>query len=379
MMYVFWISIIGILYVYFAYTFLLKIFLPFINVKDKNSEDRTAIVPCVSVIVAAYNEQEVIGERVKNLLKLDYPKEKLEIIIASDGSTDKTVAEASLFENVKILDFKENRGRSAVHNDAAEAASGEILIFTDACTKFDKDFLKHIIKDFENPKVGCVSGRIIFADIDQPIAESENLYWRWEITLRKLETKIGIFASGTGACICVRKTLFKTLDLREDIDDSMPLYVAMDSYSVVFEDKALAYDIPNASVDNEIKARIRMTAKGVIGYIKRWGVKGVALHPVISWSVISHKLMRWLTPFFMLGAFWGNLSVVNEGIFYYAVFVGQSAFYIAASIGFFGELFKKSIPIASTIFSFCVANLGMGIGVIKGITGNVPTAYQTLE
>ena len=380
---IFLFSFLVLFYTWFIYPFLLfllgRLFYKR-NIYLSQAYDKKYI-PFISIIIAAYNEEKVINKRIENLLQQDYPKDKLEIIVASDGSMDKTVEIAKQFEKhgIKVLDFKQNRGRAAVHNDAAKVAKGEILIFTDAGTEFEKNFIKEIIREFEIPNIGCVSGRLIFKTNQTSISTSEGLYWKIETKIRELENKLGIFASGTGACLAIRKRLFSVLDSREDIDDSLPLHVIMSGYKVFFSQSALAYDIANSSIRSEIKARSRMTAKGITGIIKRWGIKGWIKHPFVSWGLLSHKILRWFTPFFIVGLFISNIFLLNKSWFYKFAFVGQIIFYILAILGFIGELFKKSIPIASIIFSFCIANIGMGIGVIKGLLGKAPAAYKMEE
>ena len=149
----FWISLISLIYVYFGYLGFLKLISIVKKVRTCDTAVYNDCLPIVSVIVAAYNEEKSIGRRVKNLLEQDYPEKRIEIIVASDGSTDKTVEIAKQYEGVKVLDFKENKGRAAVQNDAVKLAKGDILVFTDATTEFEKSFIKKMVKEFENPSI----------------------------------------------------------------------------------------------------------------------------------------------------------------------------------------------------------------------------------
>lgn len=334
-------------------------------------------IPTVSIIIAAYNEEKNIEKRIRNILEQDYPTDKIEIIVASDGSTDRTVENAKQYGKygVKILDFKQNRGRAEVQNDAVKEAKGEIIFFTDAETEFEENFLKNIVKYFSE-NVGCVVGNLIYRSQKSSISQSEGLYFKFEKKIRELESELGILATASGACMAVRRCLWKDLTPIDDSDFTTPLDVILQGYRVVFAKDAIAYDIPPSSVKGELKARIRQTSKNFIGTLKRWGMKGWIKHPFVSWGMLSHKILRWFTPFFMLGAFISNIFLLNKGYFYKLIFTGQVAFYILAIFGLIGELFKKRIPIASTIFSFCIANMGMGIGVIKGLIGKAPTSYK---
>jgi cellulose synthase/poly-beta-1,6-N-acetylglucosamine synthase-like glycosyltransferase len=380
-------SLLLLLYTYLGYHLLLNLLVAF---KSKYSEQPKQpnniyldnyYFPGISIIIAAYNEEKNIAKRIENLLKQDYPQSKLEIIVASDGSTDKTIEIAKQYKKygVKVLDFKQNRGRAAIQNDALKKSIGEIVIFTDAETEFKKNFIKKIISYFSNNNIGCVVGNLIYKTKGTSISESEGLYWKFEKKLRELESKLGILATATGACMAVRRNLWRDLTPIDDSDFTTPLDVILQGYRVVYAPDAIAYDVPPSSITGELRARIRQTAKNLVGTLKRWGWRGWVKHPFVSWGLLSHKILRWLTPFFMLGAFISNIFLLEEGLFYQLTFIAQAVFYLTAFIGLIGELVKKRIPIASTIFSFCVANIGMGIGVIKGLIGKAPAAYKMTE
>jgi len=246
-------------------------------------------------------------------------------------------------------------------------------------TEFEKSFLRKIVKYFSDKKVGCVVGNLIYKVEDSPISQSEGLYFKFEKKIRELESKLGILATATGACMAVRKNLWKDLTPIDDSDFTTPLDIILQGYKVVYAPDAIAYDIPPSSVKGELKARIRQTSKNLVGTLKRWGWRGWIKHPFVSWGLLSHKILRWFTPFFMIGAFISNLFILDKGIFYQLTFAGQVIFYLIAVFGMGGELFKIRIPIASTIFSFCIANIGMGIGVIKGLLGKAPAAFKMEE
>ncbi len=378
--FIFWLSVSMISYIYVGYYLILHILLKFVPSGEKAGLN-TEYFSQVSIIVAAYNEEMVIKRRIKNLLELNYPKDKVEIIIASDGSTDKTADIAKQYQDkgVIVLDFKTNRGRAAVHNDSAKVAKGNIIVFTDATTNFDKNFLQEVVKFFIEEKVGCVVGKLQYKTKESSISKSEGLYWRFEIVLREIESKLDLLATGSGACIAVRKNLFKHLSPIDDVDFTTPLDVILQGHKIVFAKDAVAYDTPPHSVGGELEARIRMTSKNFIGTLRRWGLKGWIRYPLVSWSLLSHKILRWLTPFFMVSVLITNVFLLNERWVYRLTFAGQIAFYSVALVGFIGELSGKRIPLASTIFSFCVGNLGMGIGVIKGLLGKAPASYKMLE
>lgn len=373
----FYASLFSLIYIYFGYYALLRVFNYFVGSKEYRPPGNISR-PLISILISAYNEEAKIKTRIHNILKSNYPCEKIEIVIASDGSTDNTVQIARQVKksNISILDFSHNRGRAMIQNDGVQESRGDIIVFTDATTEFTPNFLDYIAMAFSVEEVGCVVGNLYYKTRGDTISESEGAYWRYEKKLRELENSLGILATATGACMAVKKELWRNLAPEDDCDFTTPLDVILQGKRVVFVSEAIAYDVPPSSIKREIKVRIRQTSKNLAGTLRRWGWKGWIKHPIISWALLSHKILRWLTPFFMIGSFLSNLYLLNDGIVYQITFAGQIVFYTLAILGLVGELLKRRIVFASTIFSFCVANIGMGIGVIKGLLGRAPAAFK---
>jgi biofilm PGA synthesis N-glycosyltransferase PgaC len=376
--YIFWISISLISYTWIGYFLLLNFIAVFTRNKVKIKNENN-LYPFISVIVAAYNEEKVVEKRIRNLLNLDYPKDKIEIIIASDGSTDQTVVIAKRYEKqgVMVLDFKENRGRADVHNDSVKIANGKIVVFTDADSSFEKDFVKKIVLSFSDPEVGCVVGNLIYKSKGSCIAERESFYYNSvESKLKDLENKIGILANGTGACMAIRKGLFKPLTPVDDVDTATVVDIVLQGYRAVFAKDAIAYDLPPNSVKSELSYRIRGTSKTIMSLLRRTGLKGWFKNPILSWSILSHRVFRYFTPYFIAVTLILNLFLLGKSILYQIFFFLQIVFYLLVTIGWIGEYAKKRIPVASTAFSFGLAMFGMMLGVAKGITGKAPASYK---
>lgn len=375
---IFW-GAIGIsVYTYLFYPLILHFIARLIKPK-KVKVEIYPYVTTVTIIIAAYDKEKAIEKRIQNLLSLCYPKDKVEIIVASDGSTDRTVEKTRQFEEygVKTLEFFKNRGRAAVHNDSLKIAKSDIVIFTDADTTFEKDFISKVISPFSDPNVGCVVGNLIYKSKGGCIAEMESLYYnKWELNLKELESKLGILANGTGACMAIRKKLFKWLDPTDDIDTTTVIDIVFQGYRVVFAKDAIAYDIPPHSIKSEFDYRIRGTSQTLMILLRRIPIKRYFRRPLLSWSLLSHRILRYLTPYFMTTILISNIFLLKEGLLYQIFFGMQVFFYIFAIFGWLGEYSKIKISIASTAFSFCVAMLGIMIGVAKGITGKAPASYK---
>ncbi len=379
---IFWASFLLLFYTYVGYYILLWILIRIVRFKDnlQYKYEHENFFPSITIIVAVYNEQEVISKRIKNLLQIDYPKEMMEIIIASDGSTDGTVEKAKRFANqgVKVLDFKENRGKASVHNDSISVAKGEIIVLTDADSEFKKDFVKKIVLPFSDPKVGCAVGNLVYRSHGSYVADAESLYYnKLELRLKDLENKLGILANGTGACMAIRKKLFKPLTPVDDTDTATVIDIILQGYRVVFVKDAIAYDIPPHSLRSELQVKIRGVSKTLMSISRRMNLKEWYKHPFLIWNLLSHRIFRYLTPYFMVAAFILNLCLLKEGLLYQIIFITQIAFYSLIVLGLVGECFRKGIPIASVAFSFSVALLGMMVGVAVAIMGKAPTSHKT--
>jgi len=375
---IFWGSVVLLLYVYAGYFLLLQLAVALKRATTRQVSPHTVAdeLPDVSVIIAAHNEERVIGQRIENLLASGYPLDKLEIIVASDGSTDATIAESRQVNNhrVRVFNF-ERRGKALTHNRAVEKAKGEIIIFTDAEGSFDPSFILQTVECFRDPSVGCVTGNLFFQSEGDTISHSLDLYWELEKRVFGLESDLGILAAASGTCMAARKTLWRPLASTDDADFCTPLDVVLQDYRVVFAKAAVAYDVPWTSLKGEFKSRIRMTSQAFFGILARWGLRGWIRHPLVSFGLLSHKFLRWVSPFFMLSVFASNIYLLKQGSFWKLVFVLQLVFYATALVGGLGERLRVRIPIASTIFSFCVANLGMALGVFKGMMGRAPASF----
>ncbi len=373
---IFWVSVVALAYAYFGYYLVLSIL-----VRTSKKRAITAVdtfAPTVTILVPAYNEERVIEHRIRNLLDLDYPAEKLEMVIGSDGSLDRTVTKAKQFaaQGVQVREFQKNRGRADVHNDLVKSARGDIVIFTDADSSFEKDFVKEITRPFSDATVGCVVGRLIYESKSTTISEAEALYYnRLEFGLKEAESKLGVLANGTGACMAIRKKLFKSLTPVDDVDTATVIDVILQGYSVVFAKQAVAYDAPPKSVSGELRYRARATSKTIRSVMGRMGFRGWLKRPTAAWSILSHRGIRYLTPFFMMAMFIANLFLLGNGAVYQLMLAAQTAFYALAVAGWIAESTQRKIPIASVAFGFGVAMLGILLGVSRVIINRVPSTY----
>jgi cellulose synthase/poly-beta-1,6-N-acetylglucosamine synthase-like glycosyltransferase len=340
---------------------------------------RGEINPNVTLIIIVHNEEKVIKKRIKDALALDYPREKLEIIVASDGATDKTdvIVESMSKEDNRIKLFKtEGGGKSFTQNKVIPYAKGEIIVLTDAQTMFHKDAVKSLTHNFADKAVGCVSGRLMIKNEDNSISEGHSFYWKYEIFLRSLESKVGTFHTATGSIMAFRKSLFRPFEVEYGDDCIIPLDIIAQGYRVIHEDNAVAYDTFPSTIERELKTRIRMTLRNITGTFSKFHLLNPFRFPLISVSILSHKIFRWLTPYFMIVLFISNYLLLKESSFYKITLYCQLIFYFFGVVGFVAERNSYRIPIASQAFSFLLANIGFFFGVLKALFGQKIVAYR---
>lgn len=351
--------------------------------KGKNDAKWNQRKKLLSVIIAAHNEENVIEKRINSILSQMPVDFDLEIIVMSDHSSDKTVILVNNIstkdQRVKIYEVASVKGRAAAHNQAVQYANGSILVFTDADTDFCSDFLDAIGHAYDNPKVGFASGELFWReDANSETGNNVSLYWRFEIWLRRMESRLGILATGTGACCSVRKELFAQLPLTSDVDFATPIDVVLQGYIAVIIGEAKAFDNAATSVIGEFTSRSRMTAKNFHGTLKHFGWKGMVAKPFVGIAIFFHKICRWLTPFFtiIIMGIGTSLSVLPNTNLLIILFVSLG--WVSISIALIGSL-NPRLPVAGSLWLFMVVNAAFANGVLKAIFNRVPVQYEKTQ
>lgn len=376
---VFVFSLLFVSYVWLIYPLVLLGLSRILPGKRRGAGGERTELPSITVVIAVHNEAESIGQRIKNIFSNGYPAHLLNVVVASDGSTDATadvVQHLTQHYAVKYIEQVPQKGRAAAHNLAFPECTGNVLLFTDADTHFEPGVIAKFGEEFCDESVGFASGNLFYRNENASgVAQSAGLYWRFERILRRLEDDLGLFVFGSGACCAVRRFLFRLLPPTGDVDFTTPLDVALQNHRCIHLDDVIAWDDLPASKEKELRARIRMTSKNLYGTVTRWGLKGIIRHPALSWVIASHKIGRWFTPFGMIGLIISNIFILSAGVGYDLFFVGQILFYLIAFCGYF----RLPIPLAAQAYSFCLANLGFLVGVLKALVGRVPSAYVPIS
>jgi cellulose synthase/poly-beta-1,6-N-acetylglucosamine synthase-like glycosyltransferase len=332
----------------------------------------------VSIIIAVHNEEEKIAAKLVDCTNLDYPPDHLEILVVSDHSIDRTEEIVSDFaerdSRIRLLAGEGRLGKSDAQNLAVESATGEFFFFTDADTRMQPDTLKLVMENFSDKDVGLVTANIYLGQPGSAVAEGQGIYWRFELFLRKLESELGILATGSGQLLLMRRELYRPLPVMYGDDCVLPLDVRLQGYRVVQDARVIVYDTMPHSISGELRARVRMTARNWSGTLARPGILNPFHFPLTSWALISHKLLRWLTPFFLAVLLVANLLLAVRGQCV-ALCALQIAFYLSACIGWLRARNGEPAWIFGYPFAFCLANVGFFLGIVKVLRGQKIVSY----
>lgn len=290
--------------------------------------------PTVSVLVAAHNEERFIAEKVHNTLALLYPADRLEVVVASDGSVDGTAEAVRAIQDsrLRLFDYAERRGKSAVLNSAIPELAGEIVVLSDANTLFEPEALSRLLRWFRDPTVNTVCGRLIL--VDPATGQNvDSLYWRYETFLKKKEARLGALLGANGAIYAIRRDRYVPIPNNTIVDDFViPLLSKLEHGGrIVYDETAVATEETPAEIGSEFRRRARIGTGGYQSLALLWRL----LHPRYGWTAFaffSHKVLRWIAPFLLIGAFVANLFLLDRP-FYRWTMGAQIAFYVMSFIG----------------------------------------------
>ena len=292
-------------------------------------------LPKVSLIIAAYNEEQVIEKKIKNSLALDYPEDRFEIIIVSDGSDDEThnIAKSFKDEGVVAIHSPPREGKSSALNRGVAQASGDIIVFSDANNDFSSSAIFELIKFFKDDSIGGVCGlKHIYDSSDRESSEGDSLYWRYESAIKMAESKLGSITTADGEIFAVRKALYSPIG-KDVINDDAEITFSLikNNFRVIYEPKAVSSELASIDVVDDYHVKVRMVAGG-FQTIQRWKSHIFPPTSQFSWMFISHKILRWVVPEMLLLCLICNLFLLDS-FFYQLLFGLQVTFYTLAAYG----------------------------------------------
>ena len=322
---------------------------------------RASILPSVSVLVSAHDEEERIDARLQNLLALDYPRQRIEILLGSDGSTDTTVARARRYSDVTVVDFPQRRGKPAVLNDLARLAHGEVLVLGDVRQRYEPDTVRALVAPLAAPDVGGVSGELILTEREDEgaVGRGVGVYWRYEKFIRSQESRLDSTVGVTGAVYAVRRALFEPLPADAILDDVLlPMRIVRRGYRVVFEPAARAYDSAAASSREEFTRKVRTIAGNFQLFAReRWLLS--PFHNRLWAQTVSHKMLRLASPLLLLVAFAANIALLDVAMYRWTL-AAQVLFY-AAALGGYLLRDARRVPVLTVPYVFCLLNYATAV------------------
>jgi cellulose synthase/poly-beta-1,6-N-acetylglucosamine synthase-like glycosyltransferase len=372
-------SLLVIFYSYFGYPALLYLISRFYHRQRIVDEQNR---PFISMVISAFNEQETLPKKIENCHQLDYPNAKLEILIGSDGSDDKTdeILNASEDNVIQPFIFKTRRGKAGVVNELVARARGTIIVFSDANTIYDPNALKHMMKHFTDKNVGGVCGRLCLTNPDQKSSgQGESLYWKYETQVKKWEGCIRTVIGANGAIYAIRKNLYTPLSTRKILVDDfvISLKVVQAGYDVIFDNEAVAFETTSPRIRGEFKRKIRI---GVSNFNSIAELKSL-LNPSRGFAAFgfwSHKIIRWFIPFFFLSAFISNLFLLHATLFKITMAL-QVMFYLLAGLGCYLDMRTQCPKLLLIPYYLCAVNLGLLLGFFKFLRGSQKLTWGRVE
>ncbi len=323
--------------------------------------------PMVSLIIPAHNEESVLQEKLENSLAIDYPSEKLEILVASDGSIDRTAEIAASFadQGVQLLDMQPRRGKASVLNDAAAAAQGDLLFMCDANVMFAPKALKNLAGWFTDEQVGAATGVVELASEESNFGHGESFYYQLERAIQVAESRIGSMMGVDGGMYVMRKSLFRPIPADSLLDDfAISMQVLRQGRRIVFDPDAHANECGTPKAIQEFRRRVRMAA-GVVQVLAR-GHFPSPRNPILFWQFLSHKLVRWLGPVWLPALLVANWMLWSQGWFYQFCLVAQLLTYAVAGIGALSVRLRDRRWIAIP-FYFVLSQVAMAVGLVRGV------------
>jgi cellulose synthase/poly-beta-1,6-N-acetylglucosamine synthase-like glycosyltransferase len=368
---IFWVAVGLIVYAHLGYPLLLRALVALFGERGSRS-DASGELPRTSLIIPAHDEELVIERKVANARALDYPAELLEVIIASDGSSDRTVELARAAGADQVLELPRG-GKVAALNAAVHGAAGEILAFSDANSYWRPDALRRLVDRFADRRVGYACGQVRFEGGEG--GNQEGLYWRYEMAVRSMETRLAGITAGNGGIYAVRREAYIELDPSRGQDIGFPFELTKRGWRAVYEPSAIAEERMAPTVEGEFRRKRRMMW-GLWDVMLRWGM----LHPrgyglAYALEIYSHRLLRYLTPWLHLVALIVNVPLLSHGWVYVVTMALQLALLAAAALGRFIPAWPLRIA-----YYYVTVTASIAVGLWDRLrAGAVPVGWEKVE
>lgn len=375
---VFWLSAASLVYTYAGYP-LLVFFVSKVRRREVHCKD---ITPTVSVVITAYNEERHLAEKLENTLGLDYPRELLEIIVASDCSTDLTDEIATRFapRGVKLLRQAVRLGKTAAQNAAVEIARGEIILFSDATSDYRANVVRKLIRNFADATVGCVSGRLVYLDpANSRVGRGARSYWNFEKFLKKHESRAASLIGASGCLYAVRKSAYVPLYHEACSDFIIATKVVEQGLRAVYEPDAVCSEETNRRTDKELKMRVRVIAQTFTDLWRHRAMMNPLRSGFYAVELFSHKVMRYFVPFFLIALLASSALLAGESRVFLTLLMAQLAGYSSALIAWILERSGVRSRLLALPLYFMLANVASLIAFYKFLHGERYASWEPIR
>jgi cellulose synthase/poly-beta-1,6-N-acetylglucosamine synthase-like glycosyltransferase len=377
---VFWSSVVALGYTYVGYPLLLFIVSSLRpRAIKRGAQDET---PYTSVIITAYNEERDLRAKLENTLALDYPSEKMEVIVASDCSTDRTdeIAREYSGRGVRLVRQPERLGKTAAQNSAVASARGEIILFSDATTLYQPDVLRVMMPSFNDPTVGCVAGRLIYVDPAQSsVGQGARSYWGYETFLKRHESRACSLIGASGCLYAVRRAAYVPMYDEACSDFLIATLMVEQGLRAIYEPLAVCTEETNRRGDKELRMRVRVITQTLTDLWRHRAMMNPLRSGFYAVELFSHKVLRYLVPFFLATLFIASMVLAVGNWFYAALFGAQLLCYLAAGCGWAMERKGRRISLLALPHYFVLANVASLIAFYKFLSGERYARWEPIR
>lgn len=379
----FWLSLIVVFYTFLGYGivlyFLVRIRRIFKGKRAVPGIDQE--MPSLTLIIAAYNEESIIEEKIANTLQLSYPAGKLSVVFVTDGSTDRTPELVSAWPGIKLMHTPLRSGKILAMHRAMKEVTSEIVVFTDANTFLNREALLLIARHYADPKVGAVSGeKRVMQEAVSDATAGEGFYWKYESALKKWDSELYSVVGAAGELFSVRNSLYTDVEPDTILDDFMiSMRIAQQGYRIIYEPAAYASELSSENISEELKRKVRIAAGGIQSILRLKKLLNPFHDPLLSFQYVSHRVLRWtVTPFLMMLALLLNIVIVVQsgGWLYTLILVLQVVFYSAALLGWLLEKRRIKVKALFVPYYFCVMNYAVLAGIRRYLKGSQSAAWD---
>lgn len=368
----------ALFYTYIGY----PIFVYLVSILFPRKINKSFFEPNVTILITAYNEEKDISAKIENTLQIDYPPEKLEILVASDGSTDETDKIVQKFsdQGVKLFHQKGRVGKTVTQNNAIEQASGEIILFSDATTMYQRDVLRIMLPNLADETVGCVAGKLIYVDSSESgVGQGAKSYWNYETFIKESESRACSLIGASGCLYAVRKSDYKPMYPEACSDFLIATILYEQGLRTVFEPEAICVEETNKKSDKEMQMRVRVILQTFTDLWRNRSMMNPFKSGFYAIELISHKVFRYSVPIFLILLLLSSLFLAFHSIFFTLVFGLQVGFYFTALIAWLLEKSGKSVGILAIPLYFVLTNFASLNAFYKFLRGERLARWEPIR